>query len=272
MLDLVVLGIVQGLTEFLPVSSTAHLLFVEHYLGIPRPGLVLEAILHLGTAVAATVMFWPDVIRILRSGRQALARLVSSGARPPDPSPDPYGRMAITIVVATLVTGVLGLAFAGPLERMFESVRGTAFQLIITGVILLAHQERGVRTAADLTVGDGLVLGIAQAAAIVPGISRSGTTIVGGLGLGLKRIEAARISFLMSIPAILGAGAFVLKDAGEAARLGYTPLQLVVGGAVAGLFGALSIVWLLGVVRRQRLIVFSVYCWLAGALVLVTTR
>lgn len=267
-IDLVVLGIVQGLTEFLPISSTAHLLFAEHYLGMSRPGLVLEAALHLGTVLAACVLFWPDVVRIVRSIPVLLQRSAGPGAR----SSGPAARMAVAILTSTAVTATLGLALAGPLERMFESVRATAVQLMVTGLILLWSHERGTRSAGEATVKDGVVLGLAQALAIVPGISRSGVTIVAGLALGLRRTESARLSFLISIPAIAGASAFALKDAGMATRMGYAPLELLVGAVVAGISGGLAIVWLVDLIRRHRLIAFSAYCWLVGLLVLLTAR
>lgn len=266
MLDLVILGLVQGLTEFLPVSSTAHLLFTEHYLGIPRPGLTLEAVLHLGTAAAAVVMFWPDVRRLLGAGLSLAGLASRSGAADPD------RRLLLAILAATAVTAVLGLLFEDPLERMFQSVRGTAVQLMVTGGILLWNRTRGDRTGGEATVRDGLVLGLAQALAIIPGISRSGTTIVTGLALGFRRAEAARLSFLMAIPAILGASLFSLKDAGQAARLGFGPLPLAAGAVVAGVSGALAIAWLLDIVRRGRLAWFAAYCWGAAIVVLLTTR
>jgi undecaprenyl-diphosphatase len=265
-LELVVLGIVQGLTEFLPVSSTAHLLFAEHYLGIRRPGLALEGVLHLGTAIAAVLVLWPTVTRLIRAG---VGLIVRPGA--PE-GVDPQVPLVKAIIAATVVTAAIGLAFRDPLEGMFTSVRATALQLMLTGLILLAQRERGQRSAATLTIRDGVALGLAQAIAIVPGISRSGTTIVGALRLGFERVEATRLSFLMAIPAILGASLFTLKDAGRAAQLGYTPLQLLVGGLVAGVVGAASMAWLIGLVQRRRLIVFSAYCWLVGALVFFTTR
>ncbi len=268
MLDLVVLGIVQGLTEFLPVSSTAHLVFAEHFLGIRRPGLVLEGVLHLGTALAAIVLFWPDVVRLLKAGLTLVTRRGSgSGA-----AADPYSRLALAIVAATVVTAALGLIFERPLERMFSSVRGVAFQLIITGVLLLWHRERGQRSATDAAVPDGLALGLAQAVAIIPGISRSGTTIVTGLRLGMQRTEATRLSFLIAIPAIVGASLLTLKDAGRAAAMGYTAPQFAVGFAVAAVVGAASITWLMDMVRRGHLMYFAVYCWVVGALVLAVVR
>ncbi|MGQ0549887.1 MAG: undecaprenyl-diphosphate phosphatase [Armatimonadota bacterium] len=270
MLDLIILGIVQGLTEFLPISSTAHLLFAEHYLGLRRPGIALEAALHLGTVAAAVVLFWPDIVRLVRGGITLPRRPAQAwnGAE----AAGGYPRLAASIVAATAVTAALGLAFAGPLERLFESVRGAAYQLLVAGTILLWSRERGTRTAPQATLADGVALGLAQAVSIIPGISRSGITIVTAVALGMRRTEAARLSFLIGIPAVLGASLFGLKDVNLAAQLGYTTLDLIVGFLVAAAVGAAAILWLIAVVRRGRLIVFTAYCWLVGILVLATTR
>lgn len=272
MLDLIVLGVVQGLTEFLPVSSTAHLLFAEHYLGLKRPGIALEAALHLGTAAAAVALFWPDVVKIVRGAIALLRRPAAVSSAGAGDATERYPRLAGSIVAATAVTAALGLAFAVTLERMFESVRGAAYQLLVTGAILLWNRERGARLATHATPADGVALGLAQAVSIIPGISRSGMTIVGGLALGMRRAEAARLSFLVGIPAILGGGLFGLKDLDRAAQLGYSALDLIVGFAVAGAVGAVAILWLIRLVARGRLVAFSVYCWLIGILVLMTTR
>ncbi len=271
MLDLIILGIVQGVTEFLPISSTAHLLFAEHYLGLRRPGIALEAALHLGTVASAVVLFWPDVIRLGRGAIDLLrrpARALSGAAE----NAAAYPRLAASVVAGTAVTAALGLAFSGPLQRMFESVRGAAYQLLVTGALLLWNRERGARSAPQATPVDGVAIGLAQAVSIIPGISRSGITIVTGLALGMRRTEAARLSFLMAIPAVLGASLFGLKDLSVAAQLGYTTLELVVGFLVAAIVGAGAILWLLALVRRGRLILFSAYCWVVGILVLATTR
>jgi len=271
-LDLIVLGVVQGLTEYLPVSSTAHLLFAEHFLGICRPGLSLEAILHLGTVVAAVVMFWPDVLRLLRGAFTLTTRtMIFTGRATRARFPDPYERVAALIIAATVVTAVLGLLFRHPLEQMFSSVRGTAYQLIITGVLLLFSRERGDRTVTEATLPDGAALGAAQALAIIPGISRSGTTIVTGLALGLRRTEATRLSFLMAIPVITGASVLELADFRGAAGCGITTPQLVLGFVVSAVVGAAAIRWLMEIVRRGRLIYFAVYCWVAGVVVILAT-
>ncbi len=266
MVQMIILGIVQGLTEFLPVSSSAHLVFTEHFLGVPRPGLVLEAVLHLGTALAALLLFWPDVLRLLAGFLDSLR-----GARLRREQADPYGRLAWLILLATAVTGVIGLAFLDRFERMFESLRGTALQLMVTGVILLLARERGRREMLETRLSDASALGLAQGIAIVPGISRSGITVAAALWAGLRREEAARLSFLVAIPALIAAGLFALKDLPQAETLGYTPAQLLVGFAVSAVFGMIAIRWLLDAIRRGRLAAFALYCWAAGLAVFLST-
>lgn len=261
MAQMIILGIVQGLTEFLPVSSSAHLVFAEHFLSLPRPGVVLEAVLHLGTAVAAAVLFWPDVRRLVRAG-------LGRGSGDADRS---YRRLAWLLVAATAITGLIGLIFQAPFERMFSSVRGTAAQLMVTGVILLLARERGRRRMLDARLPDAAALGVAQAISIVPGISRSALTIAAGVWAGMTREEAARVSFLMAIPALVAAGLFSLRNLGDAFALGYTPAQLLVGFAVSALFGMIAIRWLMEWIRRGRLLLFAVYCWAAGLAVFLWT-
>lgn len=263
MLDMVLLGLVQGLTEFLPVSSTAHLVFAETFLGIERPGILLEAVLHLGTALAAIILFWQDV-RLLLAGWWATMPL----GRHPNRART-YGRLAWLIVLITAITAAVGLALSDSFERMFGSLRGNAFQLMLTGVIIFLARGRGTRTMMEARPLDAMAIGAAQAVSIIPGISRSGITIATGMWLGMRGDEAARLSFLAAIPAVLGAGLFGLKDLPLGAALGYTPLQLIVGFLVSLISGAFAIKWLLAVVRRGRLAGFGVYCIAAGALVLL---
>lgn len=265
MLDMVILGLVQGLTEFLPVSSTAHLIFAGTFLGIARPGILLEAVLHLGTALAAAILFWRDVRALLLGWWASVRRRRGTEEQ------SAYGRLAWLIVLITLITAAVGLALAEPFERMFGSLRGTAAQLILTGVILLLARSRGLRTMLEAAPRDAVAVGVAQAAAIIPGISRSGATIASGMWMGLRGDEAARLSFLAAIPAVTGAGLFGLKDLPLGAALGYTPLQLAVGFLVSLASGALAIRWLLAVVRRGRLGAFAAYCIGAGTTVLVVT-
>ncbi|HEY3247642.1 MAG TPA: undecaprenyl-diphosphate phosphatase [bacterium] len=261
---MVILGVVQGLTEFLPVSSTAHLLFAEALLGVPRPGILLESVLHLGTALAAAWLFRDDLLKLLRGlwstfapqGRAALAT---------------YRRLGWAVVIATAITAVIGLAFESRFEAMFGSLRGTAIQLMISGGLLLLLNRRGTREATDAGAADGVAMGIAQAVAIIPGISRSGTTIVTSTWLGMKPEEAARLSFLVAVPSVAGAGLFGLKDYAAGIAAGYTVAQLLVGFVTAAVFGALAIRWLLQVVRRGRLGFVAAYCIAVGLIVVAVS-
>lgn len=254
---MVILGLVQGLTEFLPVSSTAHLIFTESLLDIPRPGILLEAVLHLGTALAALVLFRDDVRRLV------VGWLKGEEAE--------YRRLAWLIILATAITAAVGLLFASQFEQMSGSLRGVAFQLILSGVILFLARERGARHMIDIRASDAAVLGLMQAVSIVPGVSRSGATIAGAMWVGLRREEAARLSFLIAIPSVAGAGLFGLKDLEAGASLGYGPLHLLVGFVVALISGVVAIKWLLSTVRRGRLGIFAAYCIVVGLAVFAAT-
>ncbi|MDR7566336.1 MAG: undecaprenyl-diphosphate phosphatase [Armatimonadota bacterium] len=257
---LALLGIVQGLTEFLPVSSSAHLVFVEAVLGVPRAGVLLEAVVHLGTVGAVLLVYGRDLARVLAVW---LRRPLDLGGP---------GRLVWLLACTSLVTGALGFAFREPLEASFASVRWTALQLVVTGLVLWFTGERSRRRAEELTWQDAGWIGLAQAVAIVPGISRSGITIAAALWRGLAREEAARYSFLASVPAILGAAAFsVGKEWGAAGSFGYTPSGMLAAFSAALASGAAAIVWLVNVVRRGRLRAFSYYCWTVGGTVFVVS-
>lgn len=258
--QLAILGIVQGLTEFLPVSSSAHLIFAEALLGVLRPGVLLEATVHLGTVGAVLVLYGRDLLR-------ALGDWVRNPAGRSGP-----GRVVWLLVLTTAVTGAVGFAFREPLEASFSSVRWTALQLAATGFFLWSARERSGRRAEEMCWLDAGWIGLAQAVAIVPGISRSGITIAAALWRGLSREEAARYSFLASVPAILGAAAYsVAKEWGTAASHGYTPGSLLLGFGTSLVSGTAAILWLVRVVRRGRLASFSYYCWAVGGLVFVAS-
>src|SRR2546430_5935181 len=225
---MVILGLVQGLTEFLPVSSTAHLIFAEAFLGIPRPGILLEAVLHLGTALAALVVLWGEVRKLVAGWGMSITRKF------PDATTQSYGRLAWLIILVTAITAAAGLTLERPLESMFGSVRGTAVQLILTGGLLLLAQERGRRAMLDATPADAVAIGVAQAIAIVPGISRSGTTITAGMWMGLRKEEAARFSVLAAIPAVGGGGVAGSNAPPPRIGSGETPGQRPTGFSRAG--------------------------------------
>ncbi len=245
-----ILGIVQGLTEFLPVSSSGHLVIFQHIFGIQQAPLTFDVMVHLGTLVAVFIAFWEDIVAIIKK---------------------PFSRITYLLVVGIIPAGLAGYLLAPLIEKAFESLLVVGIGLIFTGLILkysetLANKYLGLKLSEGTSYKDALFIGLIQALAIIPGISRSGSTIAAGLVAGLDREFAARFSFLLSIPVIVGAGIFQLKDAFE---YGYTTTSLVpylVGFITSAAFGYLAIKVVVNLVREGRLSIFSYYCWVVAVL------
>lgn len=248
------LGALQGATEFLPVSSSGHLAIAQHFLpGFNQPGVLFDVMLHVGTMIAVAIYFRRELSALLASpfGHGEDARLQQ--------------RLLLLLIVGSLPTALIGLTFKGFFEGLFENIVVVSSMLLVTGVLLFVAERfrRGSRREGELTLTDALIVGTVQGCAIIPGISRSGSTIAALLLKGVDGETAARFSFLLAIPAVLGAALLSAKDLGEVATE-QIPLYLAGTGA-AFLTGLLSIHLLLAVIRRRRLIAFAVYCWLAGA-------
>jgi undecaprenyl-diphosphatase len=255
---LLVLGVIQGLTEFLPLSSSAHLVFAQALLGISEQSLAVDVALHLGTLVAVLLVFRRDVARMLAE----LAR----GS----------GREVLLLVVATLPAAVVGLAFEDEIEELFERPVFAAVGLLVTAGLLCAGEwGRRRRTSEEqlerIPFGTALAIGCMQALAICPGISRSGSTIATALFLGVRPDRAARFSFLLSIPAVLGAVVLQLPDV-DAAQLPGGASGLALGAVVAGVVGWISLRWLLAFVSRGAFAWFALYCACAGTIGLFVLR
>ncbi len=262
-----ILGTVQGLTEFLPVSSSAHLVFVPAMMGV-TPGVAFDAFLHLGTLTAVAGYFRRDIWAVIKAFFRSLADIPRGGfAR--GLRQDLMKRLAWLLIIGTVPAAVLGYIFRKFFEDLFSSVTTTALLLVGTGVMLIAAElvKRRDKTLQDMTPRHGLIIGLAQAAAIAPGISRSGATISAGLFLGLERPLAARFSFLLSIPAILGATVLQLKGitAGFQGGAGI----FAAGFLAAAVCGWLAIRIFLRIIQGKALLGFGVYCILAGLAVLV---
>lgn len=258
----IMLGLVQGLTEFIPVSSSGHLVLVPWYLNWPKPSLVFDTTLHLGTLVALLLYFWRDVWGI------ALAWLGGwRGLRWNDPA----GKLGWLIIVGTVPAVVLGLLFEAQFEALFTQPGFVGGALVVTGVVLAASEWYGGKRSLAQQPGFGgaAFVGLAQALAIMPGISRSGATIAAGLGAGLSRAAAARFSFLLSMPVIAGAGLSQLLDVAQGAEASPGTANLLVGFLAAMASGYLCIRFLLAYLRRGSLYVFAVYCWVLGLTTLV---
>lgn len=268
-----VLGIVQGLTEFIPVSSSAHLVLAPWVLGWPDPGLAFDTILHLGTLVGLLVYFWRDIPPLVAAFFSSLRRRGAWNAQPGGRLAEPYSRVAWALVIGSLPAGSIGFAFEGFFESLFSNESAVGAFLLVTALILVVSERLGrrARTLEHITWLDALLIGVAQAAAIAPGLSRSGATIAAGLGRGLRRDDAARFSFLLSIPAIAAAGFLQLLDLVRDGRLGAELPLMAAGFFTAALSGYLCIRFLLGFLQRGRLYVFAGYCALVGGAVLLVS-
>ena len=250
MLAAIIWGLVQGLTEFLPVSSSGHLVIIPAFLAemgveIIPPSLAVSAVLHLGTLVAVLVYYRADVLKVLRFRSDAEGR-----------------KIALLVGIGT-IPALIGLPLADTLDRFQQTVSNVGWALMFTGVVLFVGQRlaTGARSLIEGRVPDSVVVGLAQAIALIPGVSRSGMTISAANGRQFDPIESARFSFLLGIPAIAGGGLSQLLDLGDEG--GFGP-ELLLGMVVAGISGYFAIAFLISILKRAGLIPFAIYCLLVG--------
>ena len=262
--EAVVLGVVQGLTEFLPISSSAHLRVVGEAFGWDDPGAAFTAITQIGTEAAVLLYFRHDIWRILT------AFFASLGGRRKG---DPDARMGWLIIVGSLPIGILGLLFQEDIETTFRDLRIVATALIVFSLILYAADRVGAKTRQldQLTVPHGIGYGFAQALALIPGVSRSGGTITAGLFLGYTRAAAARYSFLLAVPAVLASGFYQAYDelSGDTTGAGVSWGPTILATVIAFGVGLTVIAWLLRYLDRGSFTPFVVYRIALGVLVLV---
>jgi len=257
----VVLGIVQGLTEFLPISSSAHLRIVPALFGWNDPGSAFTAVIQLGTMAAVVVYFWSDLWRIGITWLKSL--------RDPALRSHLDAKMGWYLIVGTVPISVFGLLFKDQVTNGARDLRVIGTTLIVLGIVLYVADRIGRRTKEidQLTTRDGVAVGLAQSLALVPGVSRSGSTISAGLFLGYSREAAARYSFLLSIPAVVLSGVFELKDVGSGSDYGIGPT--IVATILSFVVGYAAIAWFLRYLVRHSVTVFVIYRVAIGALVLV---
>lgn len=270
MLHAVILGVVQGLTEFLPVSSSAHLIVVPWLFHWPEPGLAFNVALHLGTLTAVIAYFWRDLLEILHG--------VLRGLWLRRPLADPMGRLGWIIVLGSIPAAIAGIVLQDAVDRFFHAGEGGRGAIALIALVLmlvallLALAERLAthrRPLSSITGRDGLLIGLAQMTALVPGVSRSGSTITAGLFLGLRREAAARFSFLLGTPAILGAGLLESRKLLAAGLDSSERGAFLLGFLTAALTGYLAIAFLLRYLQRRSTLVFVGYRVLAGLVLLV---
>ncbi|MGK5497908.1 undecaprenyl-diphosphate phosphatase [Streptomyces sp. URMC 125] len=274
----IILGLVQGLTEFLPISSSAHLRLTAVAAGWPDPGAAFTAVAQIGTEIAVLIYFRKDIVRIVTAWAKSL---VDKEARRQFDA-----KMGWRVIVGSLPIGVLGLTLKDYITGPFRDLRLIAFSLITLGIVLAVADRfatraalrarsggrhratRPVKSLEDLTVRDGLVYGLCQALALIPGMSRSGSTITGGLFLGYHRAAAARYSFLLAIPAVLASGAYELTEIGEAgSHVAWGPT--IVATVVGGLVGYAVIAWFMRFISTRSFLPFVLYRVVLGTALLV---
>jgi undecaprenyl-diphosphatase len=259
-----ILGIVQGLTEFLPVSSTGHLIIFQHLFGLDEPQLFFDICVHLGTLMAVLIVFWKDVRQLLRSLRRLLWSIFAENAHFEHIFKNSEYKMLLLIFFGFFPTALLGVVFHEVGQQFFSSILVVGFMLIITGLLLWTtrrvKQEGGGLEC--FSIRTALIIGLVQGMAIMPGISRSGSTIAAALFLGLSRELASKYSFLLAIPAILGAG--ILSLHGMFNHPVEVNKAVLLGSATSFIVGYFALILLLRMVKKGRLYLFAPYCWVAG--------
>ncbi|MGC5325885.1 undecaprenyl-diphosphate phosphatase [Brevibacillus sp. SYSU BS000544] len=248
-IESMILGIIQGLTEFLPISSTGHLVLFGKIFGLREAGLLFDTLLHLGTLIAVVIVYWEEVKYILMN---------------------PFSKMTRLLVVGTIPTAIIGLTFKDYFEEISRTGQTIGFEFIATGFIIWAVESlrRGTRRFDQINYTDALLIGTLQGAAILPAISRSGLTIAGALMRGIDRAEAARFSFLLSLPAILGATVLQTKDLLEQPLESGQMMPMILGAVFAGISGYFAIRWMIRIISNGSMKGFAVYVWILGAIIL----
>lgn len=265
--EAIILGLVQGLTEFLPISSSAHLRIVGLFMGNTDPGAAFTAITQLGTETAVIVYFWPDITRIIGKWFRALFRRV--------PQSDPDVRLGWFIILGSVPIVLLGLVFQNAIETTLRSLWIVAITLIVFGILLGIADIAGRKELRlkDLTWPHAVVYGLAQALALIPGVSRSGGTITAGLFLGYERSAAARYSFLLAIPAVFGSGLYqvyktVTCDPGQCVPEVFGPAETAVATIIAGIVGFVVIAFFMNYINKRSFMPFVVYRILLGGVLI----
>ncbi|GAA1528148.1 undecaprenyl-diphosphate phosphatase [Streptomyces albidochromogenes] len=268
-----ILGLVQGLTEFLPISSSAHLRLTAAFAGWHDPGAAFTAITQIGTEAAVLIYFRKDIARIVSAWCRSLVDRSMRG--------DHDAQMGWLVIVGSIPIGVLGVTLKDHIEGPFRDLRLIATTLIVMGIVLgiadrlaardeVGGKHRAIRerkTLRELGVRDGLIFGVCQAMALIPGVSRSGATISGGLLMGYTREAAARYSFLLAIPAVLASGAFELKDASEGGHVSWGPT--IFATIIAFVVGYAVIAWFMKFITTKSFMPFVIYRVLLGILLFV---
>ena len=269
-IESIILGIVQGITEFLPISSSAHIIVVPWLFDWGEPGLTFNVAVHMGTLLAVLLFFRSDIL--------AMALALPRGLAAGRPLEDPMSRMALVILVGSIPAGIIGFTLGDQIESLFHGGSNgsgamivIAIMLILVGIFMLIVERLlpQDRTFDGIGWRDGILIGIAQAVALIPGTSRSGATITAGMMLGLRKEVAARFSFLLGIPAVAGAGMLEAVRLAERGMPAGQWVPFITGGVAALVVGYLSIAFLLRFLQTNSVLLFTAYRCGFGVLILL---
>ncbi len=269
-IESIILGIVQGISEFLPISSSAHIILVPWFFGWGEPGLTFNVAVHMGTLLAVLLFFRSDILAMAL----ALPRGVAAGR----PFEDPMSRMALIILLGSIPAGIIGFTLGDRIEALFHdgndgagAMAVIAIMLIVVGLLMLAVERALPQDRKFEGIGwrDGILIGVAQAVALIPGTSRSGATITAGMILGLRKEVAARFSFLLGIPAVAGAGILEAVRLAERGMPAGQWVPFIAGGVSALVVGYLSIAFLLRFLQTNSVLLFTVYRCGLGVVILL---
>ncbi len=260
--EALLLGIVQGITEYLPVSSSGHLVIAQHLFGIEEPALFFDIILHMGTLSAVVWYYFGDLNVMAQKSLSAISKIGKGESLKDICKADDSVWFVVVIMIATVPTGLIGVLFKEDFEGIFNNVTLVGYMLLVTGFLLLITIRRGEKGKGDgeIKIRDALIIGLVQGLSITPGISRSGSTIAAALLLGIKRESAAKFSFLMSLPSILGALVLQARDGLGAVD----PVSAGIGFTASTITGCVCLSFLVAIVKRGGLAWFSIYCFAAG--------
>lgn len=252
----IVLGIVQGITEFLPVSSSGHLVILQRFIGLDEPGVTLEVLLHFGTLLSVIWVFRKDYAELFCYYHNPTQK-----------------RFLILLIVGVIPTGLMGILFKSSVEQAFQSTLFVGIMLMVTGGLLwlIPHLPQGDKDIKEMRPRDAVWIGIMQGLAVIPGISRSGSTIAGALCRGLNRQTAVRYSFIISSPVILAATMLEIKNLFATGIEGVMLWCYLAGGFVAFIFGVFAIRVFINLLERKKFYYFSYYCWFIGLVTIITS-
>ena len=254
-IEAAILGIVQGLTEFLPVSSSAHLVMAQQFLEISEANVMYDLILHLGTMCALLLVFGKDIVRLILS----LGPPRFYGTNLEQQKRD--AKFVGLLILAAIPTGIIGFFFDPIIDRLFTSLLISGIGLVITGFLLISTKFK-TKTNPNISIGQAILIGTAQGIAVIPGVSRSGSTISAGILSGVDQSQAARFSLILSIPVVFGASLFhFLRHIPQNVTIGF---EAATGFLLSLFIGYLSLVVLLRIISKGKFYMFSFYCWPVG--------